>query len=161
MPVVGEKISAASAELKAVLRRTHEDQKDLAKRAGITPAMLNHLLYGRKRPSNKTAFALETASGGKVRARSWTVKADPLTVLPGVTEAVQTAFYAACYTTYSSLAGADPATLVDEVKGLQTSDAEMLIAEAAKFIATTKLVNAESAVAARKAKRANSRARPT
>ena len=53
------------------------EQKDFAAQAKLTPTFINHLLWGRKRPSIDTAVQIEKASKGAIPVESWTKQKDP------------------------------------------------------------------------------------
>lgn len=53
------------------------EQKDFAATAGLTPTFINHLLWGRKRPSVDTAVAIEKASSGSIPVSAWTEQKNP------------------------------------------------------------------------------------
>jgi len=148
MPVIGDKCSHGCAELKTHLKVAAIDQKDFAISAGITPAMLNHLLYGRKRPSNKTAFALQTASSGSVRAESWTIPADDMTKIDlsgidlgfdidgrkkdAILEELQRRLYAVGHMTYVSLSVASAEALEHEIS-VDAAAARAIISQAKRL----------------------------
>ena len=53
------------------------EQKVMAEKIGVDPTMLNHMLYGRKRPSVDAAVLIEKKTGGAVPVKAWTEKKDP------------------------------------------------------------------------------------
>jgi DNA-binding transcriptional regulator YdaS (Cro superfamily) len=53
------------------------EQTKLAEHIGLTATFLNHLLYGRKRPSVDTAVMIEKKTGGTIPVVAWTQEKKP------------------------------------------------------------------------------------
>ena len=51
--------------------KSGKSQAQVARDAGVTPQCINQILLGLSRPSLTVAFAIEKATGGKVRAVEW------------------------------------------------------------------------------------------